>query len=366
MEELVKSPSLSFWTEKRVLITGHTGFKGSWLAYWLTKLGANVTGIGLEPVNSPSLYSLLSLDKVIVSHINDILNYEKYSKIFRNSNPEIIFHLAAQPLVRESYLQPVKTFSTNLMGTINTLELIRLTESVRCAVIVTTDKVYENNDSIYPFRETDPLGGHDPYSASKATCEIAVNSFRKSFFDKNGTASIATARAGNIIGGGDWSSDRLIPDAIRAWNSNSILKIRYPNATRPWQHVLDPLNGYIKLAEEIYSAKKLGSAYNFGPDTSSFASVKDVINKAKIAYGKGEVYYESNYDGPYEANTLSLDTSKTKKILNLKPNWDLNSSINKTINWYKELSNGVSAQKLCDIDLKDYKIEKNEKNEKLN
>lgn len=354
LENLVRLPSKSFWKGRRVLITGHTGFKGSWLTYWLIKLEANVMGIGLKPITSPTLYYLLSFDKQITSKYISILNFENYKEYFQVSQPEIVFHLAAQPLVRESYKQPANTFATNLMGTVNTLELIRMTPSVKSAVMVTTDKVYENMEWAYPYRESDRLGGHDPYSASKAACEIAIDSYRRSFFVKPGTANIASARAGNVIGGGDWAAERLIPDAIRAWGSNSALRIRNPNSTRPWQHVLDPLKAYLLLAEKLWYSKELASAYNFGPNALEFASVKDIINSALKIYGDGIVQYEQSKDDLHESNNLVLDTTCSKKILNIHSTWNIDASIYRTINWYKNLSKGISASELCNEDLTAY------------
>ena len=354
MENLVNVPSESFWKGRRVLITGHTGFKGSWLSYWLTMLGANVTGVGLSPLTSPALYNLLSLEKIVTSNIVDILDFQNFKNIFEVNKPEVVFHLAAQPLVREGYKSPVNTFATNLMGTVNTLELVRLSPSVKCAIMVTTDKVYENREWVYPYRETDRLGGYDPYSSSKAACELAIDSYRRSFFDKPNTAHIASARAGNIIGGGDWSADRLIPDAIKAWGTSTTLNIRRPYATRPWQHVLDPLNAYLILAEKLWQSKALEGAYNFGPNASEFATVKDVIQKALKVYGEGRVHFETIEDGPHEAKSLGLDTSKSKRDLNIQSAFGIDLSIQQTISWYRKLSQGVSARDLCDSDLAIY------------
>jgi CDP-glucose 4,6-dehydratase len=354
MENLVTLPSKTFWNERRVLITGHTGFKGSWLSYWLTKLGANVTGVGLKPISTPALYDVLHLEDLVSSNIVDILDFQNFKNIIEIAQPEVLFHLAAQPLVRESYKEPVSTFATNLMGTLNTLELIRLSPTVKCAIMITTDKVYENKEWVYPYRETDQLGGHDPYSCSKAACELAIDCYRKSFFNKLGTAHIASARAGNIIGGGDWSTDRLIPDAMRAWASNSTLNIRSPHATRPWQHVLDPLNGYLKLAEKLWNSKELEGAYNFGPDAAAFATVKEIIEKARTFYGRGNIQFETNKNDPHEASNLRLDTSKSQKNLNIQSLWGIDSSICKTINWYKNFSFGSSARDLCDTDISMY------------
>ena len=351
----MSAPSESFWRGRRVLITGHTGFKGGWLSYWLNKLGAKVTGIGLRPNSTPALYDLLSTEKLISSNLVNILNFHNYRNVFETARPEIVFHLAAQSLVREGYKNPVSTFATNLMGTVNTLEMIRLSPSVKCAVIITTDKVYENREWVYPYRETDRLGGYDPYSSSKAACELAIDSYRRSFFDKPETVHIASARAGNIIGGGDWSADRLIPDAIKAWGAGSTLHIRRPFATRPWQHVLDPLSAYLVLAEKLWQSKELEGAYNLGPNTTELVTVKYVIQKALKVYGEGSIHFETNEDGPHEANALGLDTSKSKRNLNIQSAWGIDLSIQQTINWYKKLSQGISARELCDLDLAIYR-----------
>lgn len=354
MENLVNSPSQTFWRGKKVLITGHTGFKGSWLCYWLTKMGAKVTGIGLDPITDPALFKLLALDELVDSNITDIVDLEKYRETFDAAQPEVVFHLAAQPIVREGYRRPVSTFATNFMGTVNTLELVRLSKSVQSVVMITTDKVYENKEWIYPYRESDRLGGHDPYSASKAACELAIDSFRKAFFGNPGAPRIASARAGNIIGGGDWSADRLVPDAVRAWDAGLALKIRMPDATRPWQHVLEPLNAYIILAEKIWWSKELAGAYNFGPRSSEVATVREVIHKAKQIYGKGHVSIEALEDGMHEANILALDTSKSFGHLQVKSKWSIDVALTRTMDWYKKLSEGISARELCNSDLTIY------------
>jgi CDP-glucose 4,6-dehydratase len=356
VENLVNFPSTSFWRGRRVLITGQTGFKGAWLSYWLNKLGAKVTGVGLSPNTYPALYDLLSIEKLISSNIVDILDIQNYKNIFDTAKPEFVFHLAAQPLVLEGYKNPVSTFATNLMGTVNTLDLIRLSPSVKCAIMITTDKVYENREWVYPYRETDRLGGYDPYSSSKAACELAIASYRRSFFNKPKSTHIASARAGNIIGGGDWSADRIIPDAIRAWGTGTTLNVRRPFATRPWQHVLDPLNAYLILAEKLWKSKELEGAYNFGPNASEFTTVKDVILKAVKVYGKGSTNFQAieDADDPHEANTLSLDITKSKRNLNIHSAFAIDISIQQTINWYKNLSQGISARELCDSDIAMY------------
>ncbi|MFY8051770.1 MAG: CDP-glucose 4,6-dehydratase, partial [Armatimonadaceae bacterium] len=261
-----------FWNGKRVVITGHTGFKGSWLTLWLSQLGAKVTGIALEPCTTPSIFNEANIAECCDHHVCDIRDAAKTASLIKAANPEIIFHLAAQPLVRLSYREPLETFASNVMGTANVLNALRECPDCRTAVMITTDKVYHNREWAWPYREDDTLGGHDPYSASKAACEIVINSFRQSFLNDAGVA-VASVRAGNVIGGGDWSEDRLIPDAVRAWTSGQTLSIRRPDSVRPWQHVLEPLRGYIELAEKLHETPSLAGAYNFGPRTHMAATV---------------------------------------------------------------------------------------------
>jgi len=343
----------NFWLGKKVLVTGHTGFKGSWLSLWLQKLGAEVIGVSLKANTSPNLFELVNLQNGLVSHICDVRDKPKLFQIIRNTNPEIVFHLSAQPLVRASYKDPLDTFSTNLMGTANVLDALRGLDSVKVAVMITTDKVYLNNESNYPYRETDILGGHDPYSSSKAASEIIIASYRDSFLANQGV-SIASARAGNVIGGGDWSEDRLIPDAIRAWTNNSILNIRNPNSVRPWQHVLEPLEGYLILAQKLWHNPKFSGAFNFGPDNSSTETVNVVIQKAIIAFGSGEVSYDSEIGEPHESTLLSLDTSKTVKILGVSQKWSLSETVKRTMLWYKNQNQGFDARLLCETEISDY------------
>lgn len=341
-----------FWKNKNVLVTGHTGFKGSWLCIWLERLGANVTGISLPPSTSPNLFELISSHNLYKSVICDIRNLETLSEQCKAANPEFIFHLAAQPLVRESYLHPVDTFSSNIMGTANILESMRDLSNLKAAVMITTDKVYQEQAISKPYKEDDPLGGFDPYSSSKAACEIIIDSYKKSFLADQ-AIYVASARAGNVIGGGDWSQDRLIPDAIRAWEKNEILLIRRPNATRPWQHVLEPLHGYLILAQEMHRSEDKAQAYNFGPHSESTKSVKEVINLAKDFFGGGEVAYEENIAGPHEADWLSLDITKSINEIGFHPRWNLPETIEHTISWYKNFSQGEDALLLCNqqIDL---------------
>lgn len=337
---------LDFWKGKRVLITGHSGFKGSWLSLWLHMIGAEVIGISLSPNTSPNLFELTGVKSLIQSHFIDIRNYSELLEQVKIVQPEVVFHLAAQPLVRASYLEPLATIQTNVIGTANLLEALRFLDSVKVVVMVTSDKVYKNNEWIYPYRECDVLGGHDPYSASKAASEILIASYRDAFLKEQGVA-VASARAGNVIGGGDWSEDRLIPDAVRAWESNLSLDIRNPNAIRPWQHVLEPLQGYLTLAERLWHEPDLAGAYNFGPDKNESASVLEVIELARKAYANSIVSYGANSDSVKEAGWLAIETAKSKFVLDIKTKWNLSETISRTMNWYKAHYSGQDARKLC-------------------
>lgn len=343
-----------FWSGKRVLLTGHTGFKGSWLAIWLNHLGAQVFGAALAPLTEPSLYTLSHLEELIDGHICDIRDAKKLESLVRSVQPEIVLHLAAQPLVRASYDDPVGTYATNVMGTVHLLNTIRALDYVRIVLVVTTDKVYQNDDEWYPFRETDALGGHDPYSASKAAAELVVSSYREAFLGDKGVA-IASARAGNVIGGGDWSADRLIPDAIRAWNNNSVLHIRRPHAVRPWQHVLEPLSAYMTLCERLWKEPDIAGPYNLGPSTEEVMSVQDVILCARNCYGdQAKVKFETEASGPHEAHWLSLETTKARNVLGIRPHWNTKTAIERSIQWYQKLTLGRDARTLCLDDIVAY------------
>lgn len=340
------APDASFWHGKRVLLTGHTGFKGGWLALWLQRLGAEVTGIALQPSTRPSLFETARVADGITSHLCDIRDAQSLASIVRNAVPEIVFHLAAQPLVRASYRLPLETYGTNVMGTAHVLDALRGLSSIKVAVMITTDKVYRNKEWQYPYRETDALGGHDPYSASKAASEIVIASYRDAFLAEQGVA-VASARAGNVIGGGDWSEDRLIPDAVRAWQAATPLEIRRPQAIRPWQHVLDPLAGYLTLAQALWQQPKLAGAYNFGPLTHEAATVRAVIEQARSAFGVGEVIYGAGDSGPHEAGWLALETAKTRETLGIAPRWTLRDSVSRTMAWYRAQQQGDDARGLC-------------------
>ena len=346
------NPEASFWRGKRVLLTGHTGFKGAWLALWLGRLGAEVTGLALAPT-SPSLYALAGLDARVASRIADLRDAAAVDRVVAESRPQIVFHLAAQALVRASYREPLATFATNTMGTAHLLEALRGQPEVRVAVVVTTDKVYRNREWAYPYREDDALGGHDPYSASKAAAELVAASYRSAFLHAQGVA-LATARAGNVIGGGDWSQDRLIPDAIRAWSSGAVLHVRRADAIRPWQHVLDPLAGYLRLAEALWHDPALAGAYNFGPRTDEAATVGDVIRLARAAYGSGEWRDETDPAAPHEAGRLALEVAHARAALGVATRWPLAEAIFATMRWYRRQHEGASAAALCGDDLDAY------------
>jgi CDP-glucose 4,6-dehydratase len=346
----------SFWHDKRVLLTGHTGFKGGWLALWLQQLGAEVVGIALAPNTVPNLFELAHVESGMTSHFCDIRDASKLRQIVRDARPEIVFHLAAQPLVRASYRDPLSTYATNVMGTANLLDALRGLDSIKVAVMVTTDKVYCNNEWIYPYRETDALGGHDPYSASKAASEIVIASYRDAYLKDQGVA-IATARAGNVIGGGDWSEDRLIPDAVRAWQALTPLEIRRPQAIRPWQHVLEPLHGYLTLAQKLWHAPDLAGAYNFGPPTHEAATVREVIEQARSAFGCGDVIYGDGNTGPHEAGWLALETAKVRETLNIGAKWPLAETVHRTMVWYRAQKQGADARSLCEAEITSYEAQ---------
>ncbi len=347
-------PDARFWAGKRVLLTGHTGFKGSWLALWLHKMGAQVTGVALAPDTQPSLFELARVQPLLQAHhVLDIRDAEALASVVRQAQPELVLHLAAQALVRPSYAQPLQTLATNVMGTAHVLDALRGLRSVRAAVIVTTDKVYHNREWDRPYAEEDALGGYDPYSASKAAAEIVTASYRDSFLREQGVR-VATARAGNVIGGGDWSVDRLIPDAVRAWSGGQPLEIRRPDAVRPWQHVLEPLAGYLRLAELLWQDDRFASAYNFGPRSGETATVRQVVDLCLAIYGAGEVRYAEAPQGPHEAGLLALDIGKARRELGFKPRWALPHALGRTMGWYRQQHRGDDARALCLADLAAY------------
>lgn len=323
----------NIYKNRRVLVTGHTGFKGSWLVLWLQMLGAKITGISLPSVTLPNHWKLLGLD--IESLCIDIRDESLLRQKIVEVNPEIVFHLAAQPLVRSSYLQPLETWATNVMGTANVLDSCRQVEALAAIVVVTTDKCYENKEWVWGYREIDPLGGHDPYSASKAGSELVAASYRRSFFNTTNSPLLATARAGNVIGGGDWSVDRLIPDLVRSVEKGKSLEIRSPNATRPWQHVLDCLSGYLILGQKLLEENKsCADAWNFGPDREGNRQVDQVLSRLKADWPS--VQWHCNTAGqPHEAQLLHLDSSKAREQLLWSPVWTFDEGASATAEWYR-------------------------------
>lgn len=331
----------NFYKGKRVLVTGHTGFKGSWLSIWLHEMGAEVIGVALSPQTNKDNYVLSGIGKRIKADIiADIRDGALMQRIFDEYQPEIVFHLAAQPLVRLSYDEPVETWQTNVMGTINVMEAFRHCESAKVAVMITTDKCYENRDTNHAYTEDEPMGGYDPYSSSKGACEIAISSWRRSFMNpaeyaKHGK-SIASVRAGNVIGGGDWAKDRIIPDCIRSIEAGQPIAIRNRHAVRPWQHVLEPLSGYMLLAQKMWkNPTEFCEGWNFGPKMDAVVSVWDVATMLTKEYGKGELLDKTDLNAPHEANLLMLDITKAQMKLGWKPRLNTREAIELTADWYK-------------------------------
>lgn len=337
------------WRGRRVFLTGHTGFKGGWLAMWLAKQGAQVRGYALEPSTQPSLFYVAKVGELLDDVRGDILDRARLEASIKEFAPEVVFHLAAQPLVRQSYSDPLGTYATNVMGTANVLEAIRNTPSVRAVVSVTTDKCYENREWVWPYREIDPLGGYDPYSSSKACAEIVCAAYRSSFFPVNALdqhhVALATARAGNVIGGGDWSPDRLIPDLIHGFRTRQPVLIRRPAAIRPWQHVLEPLQGYLLLAERLLEAKpQFATAFNFGPSDDDAWSVERVASKLADLWGPGAAWIQDGDPGVHEAGYLSLDSSKARFELHWLPRLKIDTALEWTADWYRAWERGQPIQ----------------------
>ncbi len=344
-----------FWTGKKVFLTGHTGFKGGWLSLWLTSMGAKVTGYALAPNTMPNFFALCKINDVLEqSHIADIRNLAALQKSMADAEPEIVIHMAAQPLVRYSYANPVETYATNVMGTVHVLESIRQLDSVRATVIVTTDKCYENRERIAGYREEEAMGGFDPYSSSKGCAELVTSAYRQSYFF-NSINQVATARAGNVIGGGDWSEDRLIPDAIKAFEANQPLMIRNPLATRPWQHVLEPLSGYLILAQALYEqGAPFASGWNFGPREEDNRAVQEVIDLLITNWGSSARWQKEGSEQPHEAHLLKLDCSKARAQLDWTPKWDLKIAIQKIVQWQKAFQAKENMQDLSLAQINQY------------
>lgn len=327
----------SFWQGKRVLITGHNGFKGSWLCLWLQSLGAELTGYSAGPPSSPSLYELAHVGDDMVAVEADIRDLERLTGVVSEQRPEIVIHMAAQPLVRCSYRDPVGTYGTNVMGTVNLLEAVRQSSGVRVVINVTTDKVYENREWEWGYREDEPKGGHDPYGSSKACSELVTSAYRSSFFSgpDDDAPALASVRAGNVIGGGDWGEDRLIPDIMRAVLERRPAMIRNPDAIRPWQHVLNPLSGYMRLAEALWESRDFAGGWNFGPDERDVKPVRWIVERISELWGDDVSWQQDGDSHPHEANYLRLDSSKARSRLRWEPRWDLDQALVSTVAWCK-------------------------------
>ncbi len=342
---------LAFYRGRRVLVTGHTGFKGGWLCEWLLALGAEVMGYSLEPPSAPSYFEATGLGARLDDVRADIRDAAALDEAFSRFRPEVVFHLAAQPLVRASYADPCETFDTNVMGTARVLEAVRRTPSVQAALVVTSDKCYENREWPWPYRENDPMGGRDPYSASKGCCELLVSSWRRSFFAQPGAARIATARAGNVIGGGDWGADRLLPDCVRAFGAGRTLTIRSPRAVRPWQHVLEAVAGYMLLAARMWDEPTLAEGWNFGPMDLDVWTVEQVVREAVAHWGGGS--YEVDPAATlHEAHWLRLDPSKAVIDLGWKPRLSVSGAIGWSMEWYRAHAAGAGADELRELTLR--------------
>ncbi len=348
-----------FWHGKRVLVTGHTGFKGSWLVLWLQRLGAEVTGYALSPPTSPSLFELTGMENKINSILGDIGDLDALNSCFDRSQPEIVIHMAAQSLVKASYIDPVETFRVNVMGTVNVLESVRQSDSVKALLIVTSDKCYENQEWMWGYREQDTLGGFDPYANSKACAELVTDSYRNSFFSATDRAdkkvAIASVRAGNVIGGGDWAADRLVPDMIKAFTREEPVIIRNPDAIRPWQHVLEPLAGYLTLAEKLYcDGNEFASGWNFGSPAEDARPVSWVVDKLVTFWGQGASSKLDENAHPHEANYLKLDCTKSRELLHWKPQLTTESALSWTVDWYQAWHQGKDMSQITEHQIDRY------------
>jgi CDP-glucose 4,6-dehydratase len=337
----------AFWRSKRVLMTGHTGFKGSWLSLWLQSMGAELRGVALPPPSFPALFDIARVGASMDHQLADIRDFDKVQALFSDFKPEIVIHMAAQPLVRLSYQQPVETYATNVMGTVHVLEAARHAGSVRAIVNITTDKCYENREWVWGYRESEPMGGHDPYSSSKGCAELVSSAYRKSFLQEAGIA-MATARAGNVIGGGDWAQDRLVPDILAALQRQEPVQIRNPHATRPWQHVLEPLSGYLLLAERLYETGQADAeGWNFGPRDEDAQPVQWIVERLCAAWGSDASWHLQPGEHPHEAHFLKLDISKARQRLHWAPRWSLDNALSHIIDWHQAWLAGNDMHAIC-------------------
>ncbi len=355
MDGVVMQDALALFKGKRVVVTGDTGFKGSWLSLWLHGLGAKVLGYALPPKHDSDHFKLLSLREYIKHIDGDVRDITKLRTAISDFKPEFVFHLAAQAIVRLSYDEPKDTFDTNIGGSVNILEVIRNTPSVKSVIYVTSDKCYKNKEWHWGYRENDELGGHDPYSASKAAAEVVFSAYVDSFFSKRSDIGISSVRAGNVVGGGDWSADRIVPDCVRSLQKNESIVIRNPHATRPWQHVLEPLSGYLLMAANLYiNPKCFSGSWNFGPDGRAIRTVKDLADKVVSCWGSGSVQVVEQKGAPHESGLLHLNCDKSHQILNWHPRWDFDRTVSETVRWYKEISLGKNAMDISKQQIADY------------
>lgn len=338
----------SFWKGKKVYLTGHTGFKGSWLSLWLQNMGAVVKGYSLEANTKPALFYQANIAEEMESEIGDIRNLEQLTESMVSFSPDILIHMAAQPLVRLSYQEPVDTYTTNVIGTVNVLEAARKCPKLKAIVSVTTDKCYENKEWDWGYRENEPMGGHDPYSSSKGCAELVTSAYRRSFFSSQDTASLASARAGNVIGGGDWAEDRLLPDILRAFEKSEPVVVRNPLSTRPWQHVLEPLSGYLVLAQELFlNGDNFAEGWNFGPKDEDCKPVSWILDKMVTFWGNNASWSLDKNNNPHEAGFLKLDCSKALNRLKWNPKWNLQLTLKSIVDWHQLYSNGGDLKKQC-------------------
>jgi CDP-glucose 4,6-dehydratase len=350
-----------FWKGKRVFLTGHTGFKGSWLSLWLQSMGATVKGYSLPPQTNPNLFDIASVAQYMESQFGDIRDLDELSASMQTFEPEILIHMAAQPLVRLSYKDPVDTYTTNVIGTVNVLEAARKCLHLKAIVSVTTDKCYENREWEWGYRENEPMGGHDPYSSSKGCAELVTAAYRASFFNTPNSASLASARAGNVIGGGDWAEDRLIPDILRAFELNEPVVVRNPLSTRPWQHVLEPLSGYLVLAQHLYNdGAAFAQAWNFGPRDEDCKPVSWILEKMVDKWGEGASWKLDQNNNPHEARFLKLDCSKAALKLNWSPKWNLEHTLDTIINWQQNWISGENVKQQCLLEIANYQNHQHE------
>jgi CDP-glucose 4,6-dehydratase len=349
------APNADFWRDKRVFLTGHTGFKGGWLALWLARMGAKVTGFALPPAGERNIFTLARIDQQLTSRFGDVRDAEGLAAALQEAHPEIVLHLAAQPIVRLSYEDPLSTFATNVMGTANLLEAARRCPSIRAMVMITSDKCYENREWDWPYREIEAMGGYDPYSSSKGCAELAISAWRRSYFSAVDSPGIASVRAGNVVGGGDWSVDRLVPDCIRAFSASQPIQLRSPRAIRPWQHVLEPLRGYLLVAEHLWQAPRhYSEGWNFGPAPDDVRSVLWVVSRVAELWGGDAKWEVVGGQHPHEAIQLRLDSTKARAQLGWWPRVDLTKCLEWTVEWYRHVYSGGEAQPVTTRQIEQY------------